>query len=44
MEKVEQDRYISSYYIDKDIDYKTVLNHLEKAGYKKISIFRCHMI
>jgi len=44
MEKVERDRYISSYDIGKDIDYKTVLNHLEKAGYKKISVFRCHMI
>jgi len=44
MEKVEQDRYISSYDIGKDIDYKTVSNHLEKAGYKKTSIFRCHMI
>jgi len=37
MEKVEQDQYISSYDIGKElnIDYKTVLNHLEKAGYKK---------
>jgi len=36
MEKVEQDQYISSHDIGKElnIDYKTVLNHLEKAGYK----------
>jgi len=33
MEKVEQDRHISSYDIDKElnIDYKTVLNHLKKT-------------
>jgi len=37
MEKVEQDRHISSHDIGKElnIDHKTVLNHLEKAGYKK---------
>jgi len=37
MEKVEQGRYISSHDIGKDlnIDYKTILNHLEKVGYKK---------
>jgi len=37
MEKVEQDRYISSHDIGKElnIDHKTVLNYLEKAGYKK---------
>jgi len=37
MEKVEQDRHISGHDIDKElnIDQKTVLNHLEKAGYKK---------
>jgi len=41
MEKVEQDRHISSHDIDKklNIDHKTVLNHLEKAGYKKNSMF-----
>jgi len=44
MEKVEQDRYISSHDIGKklNIDHKTVLKHLEKAGYKKTSIFECH--
>jgi len=37
MEKIEQDRYISSHYISKElnIDYKTVLYYLEKAEYKK---------
>jgi len=37
MEKVEQDRHISSHDIGKElnIDYKTVLNHLKKTGYKK---------
>ncbi|XP_014602089.1 PREDICTED: histone-lysine N-methyltransferase SETMAR-like isoform X2 [Polistes canadensis] len=37
LEKVEQDRHISSHDIGKElnIDHKTVLNHLEKAGYKK---------
>jgi len=37
VEKVEQDQHISSYDIDKElnINHKTVLNHLEKAGYKK---------
>jgi len=34
VEKVEQDRHISSHDIDKklNINHKTVLNHLEKAG------------
>jgi len=37
MEKIEQDRHIGSHDIGKElnIDHKTVLNHLEKAGYKK---------
>ena len=37
MEIIEQDRHISSYEIGKqlNIDHKTVLNHLQKAGYKK---------
>jgi len=37
MEKVKQDWHISSHDIGKElnIDYKTVLNHLEKTGYKK---------
>jgi len=37
MEKVEQDRHISNHDISKElnIDQKTVLNYLEKAGYKK---------
>jgi len=41
MEKVEQDRHISSHDISKElnIDHKTVLNHLEKAGYKKNLMF-----
>jgi len=44
MEKVEQDRHISSHNIDKElnIDYKTILNHLEKTEYKKNSIFGYH--
>jgi len=46
MEKVEQDQHISSHNIDKklNIDHKTVLKILEKVGYKKKSIFGCHMI
>jgi len=37
MEKVEQDRHISNRDIGKElnIDHKTVLNYLEKTGYKK---------
>lgn len=37
MEKIEQNQHISSHDIDKElnIDHKTVLNHLEKVGYKK---------
>jgi len=37
MEKIEQDQHISSHDIGKElnIDHKTVLNHLEKAGCKK---------
>jgi len=37
MGKVEQDWYISSYDIGKklNIDHKIILNHLEKAEYKK---------
>jgi len=35
MEKVEQDRHISSHDISRNIDHKTILNHLEKTGYKK---------
>jgi len=41
MEKVEQDRHISSHDIDKkllNIDYKTVLNHLEKNK-KKLDVW-----
>jgi len=46
MEKVEQDWHISSHDIDKklNIDHKTVLNYFENAGYKKNSMFGCHMI
>ena len=46
MNKVEQDRHISSHDIGKElnIDHKTVLNHLKKAGYKKNSMFGYHMI
>jgi len=48
MEEIEQDRHISSHDIEEykeiNIDYKTVLNHLKKTGYKKNSMFRCHMI
>jgi len=46
MEKVEQDQRISNHDIDKElnIDHKTVLNYLEKAGYKKNSMFGCHMM
>jgi len=45
MEKIEQNRYISSHDISKElnINHKTVLNHLEKAGYKKLDI-GCHLI
>ena len=37
LEKVQQDSHISSVDIvmELDIDHKTVLNHLRKAGYKK---------
>ncbi len=37
LEMIEQDRHISTYDIAKElnIDQKTVLNHLHKAGYKK---------
>ena len=37
VEKIEQVRYIGSRDIGKElnIDHETVLNHLEKAGYKK---------
>ncbi|XP_035744177.1 histone-lysine N-methyltransferase SETMAR-like [Vespa mandarinia] len=37
MKKIEQDRHISSHHVAKElnIDHKTVLNHLKKAGYKK---------
>ncbi|CAK9813192.1 Histone-lysine N-methyltransferase SETMAR [Anthophora plagiata] len=37
LEKVQQDKHISSVDIgmELDIDHKTVLNHLHKAGYKK---------
>ena len=37
IEKIEQDRHIGSRDIVKElnIDHKTVLNHLNKAGYKK---------
>ncbi|KAJ0175683.1 hypothetical protein K1T71_008842 [Dendrolimus kikuchii] len=41
-EKVEQDRHISSYDVagELGIDHKTVLAHLEKAGYtKKLDIW-----
>jgi len=40
MEKVEQDRHISSHDIGKElnIDHKTIFNRLEKAGYKKNSM------
>jgi len=39
MEKVEQDRHISSYDIGNlNINHKTVLNHLKKAGYKKLDV------
>ena len=36
-EKVDQDRYISSYDIaeELDVDHKTVLRDLQKSGYKK---------
>jgi len=47
MEKVEQDRYsrsVSSYDKELNIDHKTVLNHLEKVGYKKNSMFERYMI
>jgi len=38
MEKVERDKRVSSVEIARelDIDHKTVLNHLHKAGYKKM--------
>jgi len=44
MEKVEQDRRISNHDIGKElnIDYKSVLNHLEKTGYKKLNIWVPH--
>ena len=37
MEKVERDKHMSTMEIARelDIDHKTVLNHLHKAGYKK---------
>ncbi|XP_032679751.1 histone-lysine N-methyltransferase SETMAR-like [Odontomachus brunneus] len=37
MEKVERDKHMNSMEIARelDINYKTVLNHLYKAGYKK---------
>jgi len=37
MEKVNQDRHISSHYIAKELDihHQTVLNHLDNAGYQK---------
>jgi len=37
MDKVEQDRHISSHDISKElnIDHKTILNYLEKSEYKK---------
>jgi len=46
IEKIEQNRHISSHDISKElnIDHKTVLNHLEKTGYKKNSMFGCYMI
>jgi len=51
MEKVEQDRHIISHDsvshdIGKElnIDHKTILNDLEKAEYKKSSMFGCQMI
>jgi len=46
MEKVEQDRHISSHDISKElnINHKIVLTLLEKTGYKKNLMFECHMI
>lgn len=37
LQKIYEDRHISSYHIAEElnIDHKTVLNHLKKAGYKK---------
>ena len=37
MEKVERDKHVSTVEIARelDIDHKTILNHLHKAGYKK---------
>ena len=37
MEKIEQNRHVGSRDIGKglNVDHKTVLNHLEKTGYKK---------
>jgi len=37
MVKVERDKHVNTVEIARelDIDYKTVLNHLHKAGYKK---------
>jgi len=37
MVKVERDKHVSTVEIARElgIDYKTVLNHLHKAGYKK---------
>jgi len=35
MEKIEQDRHVSSHDKELNIDHKTVLNHLEKSRLKK---------
>jgi len=45
MEKIEQDQHIGND-IGKElnIDYETVLNHLEKTGYKKNLMFGGHII
>jgi len=40
MEKIEQDRHD----IGKELNIEIVLNHLEKTGQKKNSMFECHII
>jgi len=44
LEKVQQYKYISSVDIAMElgIDHKTVLNHLHKAGYKKLDVWLPH--
>jgi len=45
LKTIEQDWHISNHNISKQLNIdKTILNHLEKVGYKKNSVFRRYMI